>query len=112
MDDMSHIFKKLSVYKERLEDLERNPGMSLNGFMQSKIWYEKEIDLLEAEIAGENLKVEMDLNTDKPNVVWTDSKETVEMLLKEERVTKLDARWSWRHFRSMFYVEFYYRKRF
>jgi hypothetical protein len=117
MNQISETYKRLIVYEERLYALRcacsaSTPCGDLIVIQSMIDFYESEIDLMKAELAVEDLKVEMDLNSDKPNVVWTDRNETVAMLLREERVTKLEIRWSWRRFKHMFYIEFYYKKRF
>lgn len=112
MKDVSELYKRMEVYRQRLFALQCAP-LDVDGELRKQIdWYQHEIYEMEAELAVEDLKYELDLNMNKPNVVVTDCQDTVLMLVQEERVVKLDHEWSWRHFKFMFRVEFYYKKRF
>lgn len=111
MSNITEIFKRLQVYKERLFTMQCSLGQDSE--LQEKIdFYQREIDEMEGEILVEDLKYELDINNSKTHSVITDCWETVDMLCREERVMKMDIKWSWKFFKWMFHVEFYYKKRF
>lgn len=108
---MADLYNKLHVYQERLFALQCAPEDKC-GYIKTQInWYQHQIWEIEAEIAVEDLKYEMNLTKHEPSTVTTDCWETVDMLCKEERVTDIDIKWSWKSFKFMIVVKFYYKKR-
>lgn len=73
-------------------------------------FYKTEIDLLEAEIAVEDLIAEV-FGSIKYYKLTTDSWEIVDELCRKEVVILIKHKWSWRFFRIMYYVEYIPKKR-
>lgn len=109
--NVTETFKRLSTYELRLSRAKQYPNPSAQQIQEIE-FYERQIEEMNAEIAVADLIYEMDLNAKKPSVCITDCGTTVSELFKTTRVVSIDAVWSWKHFKSMFKVEFYFKKEF
>lgn len=109
--NVNDLFRKLSTYESRLARAKQIPVPSAENIADIE-FYEREVDDMKAELAVMDLIYELDLNKEKPNVVRTDCGKTVTELCQFERVLSVDVVWSWRAFKFLFKVEFYYKKHF
>lgn len=100
MDLMDHTYHMLEVYRSRLLAIKQNPcGSTLD-----MIFYEKEIDKLEAEVAF--LELMKSLEPTKPETIETDCWQVVEELCRTEKVIFMKIKWSWTQFKFLWSVQY------
>lgn len=94
------IYDMISVYNERLILLKQNPCSSTRDIM----WYESMIAEMEAEIAVAELMYEIL----PPKVIsfTTDCWPVVDEICKEQQVICIKIKWSWKHFKFIWYIEY------
>ncbi len=90
----------LEVYRSRLLALKQNPCAPMTDIM----FYESAIDLLEADIAVMELLDEV--NAPEQYQVVTDSWYLVEELCKAQIVTGMRIKWSWKHLKCVWVVDY------
>ena len=94
------LYSRLDTYERRNYEYKKTHNRSCE-------FYEKEIDSILAEIQVIKLMKETG-TAQNPWKVTTDCLSTVDGLFKDSfiKITTLDVRWSWRHFKFMYYVEY------
>ena len=104
MPHIESLYHRLEVYQTRLLALKQNPCADIMDI----VWYEKEINLIEAEIAVQDLLDEFYAQYAPPKiwVVTTDCSEIVTVLCSAANVIDLSIVWSWKSLKFLYRVEY------
>lgn len=104
------LIHRLKVYRERLNEY-RIMEAHCPGYYQDVIaMHEREIWDMESDIAVFNLEIELKLVEAEVMSLVTDDVRTVQSLQANDVLLSCEYRWSWKHFKHMWFVEFYYTK--
>lgn len=91
------LMTRLDTYRQRLKETHPDD-------IDRRQYYQEEISLMEAEQAKSKLIIDS-LGRQKPTEYWSDSLQTISDIFRAYKVLELDYRWSWKHFRWLFYLK-------